>query len=172
MKAQFERESYDAEFSLWHYRGHKIAHLGDAPWNLSGAVHPAKDVHVPWILTRPLIAEMLASQCERLGIKIEYNKTAIAYDEDKEKAVVTIDSATGHIYEVADIVIAADGVGTKSHRHVTGQPVEAMSSGYAILRCMIPMEHLEKNLSPEVKQRLLSITRPDFRIYIWFVTIY
>jgi hypothetical protein len=31
MKAQFERESYDAEFSLWHYEGYKLVHHGDGP---------------------------------------------------------------------------------------------------------------------------------------------
>ncbi|KAI8625759.1 FAD/NAD(P)-binding domain-containing protein [Xylariaceae sp. FL1651] len=166
MKAQFERESYDAELSLWHYKGHKIVHVGDGPWNAQGAVHAAKDVHVPWIQTRAAIAHMLTSQCERLGIEIEYGSTAVSYDETDEKAVMTMENSGVVTRVEADIVVAADGVGTKSHTHISGSPVKAMSSGYSIFRGLIPMDVIKRELDLRIIEKFFSSPRPEFRVYV------
>ncbi|KAI0893747.1 FAD/NAD(P)-binding domain-containing protein [Annulohypoxylon nitens] len=166
MKEQFVRDTYDAEFSLWHYKGHKVVHLGEADWNYPGSVHPAKDIRVPWIYHRPRIARMLTTQCERLGIPIKYGSTVVAYSESSQKATITVQSAEGETIAGADIVVAADGVGTKSHSHITGHQVRAKSSGYANYRGCIPTELLKPQLCPQVFEKFFSSPRPEFRIYM------
>ncbi|KAI1764588.1 FAD/NAD(P)-binding domain-containing protein [Hypoxylon sp. FL1150] len=167
MKEQFERESYDIEWSFWRYEGRRIIHLGEAEWNRPGALHQAKDVRVPWIETRSSVADMLARQCERLGIRIEYGNTAVAYGEDEREGVVTVARPDGSISkETADIVVAADGVATTSHEHVTGRKVRAESSGYALYRGLIPMDILKAKLAPATQEKFFSFPRGEFRIYM------
>ncbi|PVH91090.1 FAD/NAD(P)-binding domain-containing protein [Periconia macrospinosa] len=94
---------------------------------------------------RPL---MFFDAAEDAGIKIEFNRKVVDYfeDESRGKGGCIIDDDTR--YE-ADVVIAADGVGSKSQRLVGGQ-VRAESSGRAMWRAAFPKEHLDKN--PEVKE--------------------
>lgn len=94
---------------------------------------------------RPLIYRMFLRQVERLGIPIEYCRRVVEYLEEAEKGVVVTDD--GQRYE-ADLVIAADGVGSKSQKLVGGQ-VRAQSSGKAMWRAAFPKQHIEGN--PEVK---------------------
>ncbi|KAI0451679.1 FAD/NAD(P)-binding domain-containing protein [Xylaria acuta] len=167
MKAQFEKESCDAEFSLWHNDGFKLIHHGDAFWNAPGAVHPAKDVHVPWLETRSGVAHMLTSQCQRLGIQIQYAATVVAFNETGKNAIVTIETQNEVTHAEADIVVAADGVGTKSHAHVSGQSVKATSSGYSIVRGIVPLGLIEKKLGSRILEKFFfSSQRPEFRIYL------
>ena len=163
MKAQFERESYDVLFSIWSWQGQKLLELGEAEWNQPGRTHAAKNVRVPWIEKRSNVTKMLEAQCLRLGIEIQYGKQVTQYDEDDSKAwATTADGETFH----ADVVVAADGVGTRSHKHVTGQHVKATNSGYAVFRGMVPMERLNEGLSSAAKAKLLSSSRGEFRIYM------
>ncbi|KAI0445277.1 FAD/NAD(P)-binding domain-containing protein [Xylaria telfairii] len=166
MKADFEKESIDAEFSLWHSDGSKLLHYGDGPWNAPGAVHAAKDVYVPWIETRSGVAHMLTSQCQRLGIQIQYGATVVAFNETEEHAIAAIETENEVIHAEADIVVAADGVGTKSHAHVSGQQVKATSSGYSVLRSIVRLELIEKKLSSRIIEKFFSSQRPEFRIYV------
>ncbi|KAI0805218.1 hypothetical protein GGR55DRAFT_284199 [Xylaria sp. FL0064] len=97
---------------------------------------------------RPLVYKMFVRQVEKLGIKIEFGKKVVDYceDESRQKAVAITDQ--GERFE-ADIVIAADGVGSKSQKLVGGQ-VRARSSGRAMWRAAFTSDHLDKN--PEVKE--------------------
>ncbi|KAI1748034.1 FAD/NAD(P)-binding domain-containing protein [Xylaria castorea] len=156
MKTQFETESFDAELSLWHNDGFKLFHYGDGSVN----------VHVPWLETRSGVAHMLTSQCQRLGIQIQYGAIVVDVKETEEKAIVTIGMGVEVTHAEADIMVAADGVGTKSHAHVSGQSVKATSSGYSMLRGIVPLAHIEKKLSARVLGKLFSRQRPEFRIYV------
>lgn len=95
---------------------------------------------------RPLVYQMYVRQVERLGVKIEFGKKVVEYWEEEGKAGVMTEA--GERFE-ADVVIAADGVGSKSQKLVGGQ-VRAMKSGRAMWRAAFPKEHLDKN--PEVKE--------------------
>lgn len=97
---------------------------------------------------RPLIYKMLLHQAEKLGVNIQFGKKVVDYSEDamREKAVAITDQEER--FE-ADVVIAADGVGSKSQKLVGGQ-VRSMSSGRAIWRASFSSEHLDKH--PEVKE--------------------
>ncbi|EME87343.1 uncharacterized protein MYCFIDRAFT_184415 [Pseudocercospora fijiensis CIRAD86] len=133
---------------------------------------------------RPLIYRMFVRQVEKLGIDIEFNRRVVDYFEDEKTGKGGCVTDDGKRYE-ADVVIAADGVGSKSQKLVGGQ-VRARSSGRAMWRAAFPIENLEKN--PEVKDFFkmvgpdgdcpcvrtflgpgtyaLTLTRPDTMIWI------
>ncbi|KAI0551574.1 FAD/NAD(P)-binding domain-containing protein [Xylaria curta] len=166
MKSQFEQESLDAELSIWRSDGLKLLHYGDGPWNAPSAVHAAKDVYVPWLQTRSGVAHTLTSQCQRLGIQIQYSTTIVDLKETDDKAIVVMEKGSEVTYAEADIVVAADGVGTKSHAHVSGQSVKATSSGYSIFRGIVPVGYMEKKVNSRILEKFFSSQRPEFRIYV------
>jgi 2-polyprenyl-6-methoxyphenol hydroxylase-like FAD-dependent oxidoreductase len=97
---------------------------------------------------RPLVYQMLIRQVEKLGIKVHFGKKVVDYYENEQAGKGIAVTDRGEHFE-ADVVIAADGVGSKSQALVGGQ-VRAMSSGRAMWRAAFPSHHLDKNL--EVKQ--------------------
>jgi 2-polyprenyl-6-methoxyphenol hydroxylase-like FAD-dependent oxidoreductase len=97
---------------------------------------------------RPLIYKMFIHAVEKLGVSIEYNRKVVDYFEDEKTGKGGCMTEDGQRYE-ADIVIAADGVGSKSQKLVGGQ-VRAESSGRAMWRAAFPKHHLDKD--PEVKE--------------------
>ncbi|EME48805.1 monooxygenase-like protein [Dothistroma septosporum NZE10] len=96
---------------------------------------------------RPLIYQMFVKQVEKLGVDIEFNRRVVDYFEDEATGKGGCVTEDGKRYE-ADVVIAADGVGSKSQKLVGGQ-VRARSSGRAMWRAAFPIGHLDKD--PEVK---------------------
>jgi len=80
---------------------------------------------------------MLFGELERKGLEVEYGRYVVEYFESEVKGGVALKS--GEKIE-ADLVVAADGVGTKSYLLVAGKKVEAKSNGYAIFRTAYPVE--------------------------------
>ncbi|EON65625.1 hypothetical protein W97_04864 [Coniosporium apollinis CBS 100218] len=113
---------------------------------------------------RPLVYRMFVRQVERLGISIKFNQRVVDYFEDEGKGKGGVVTEDGQRYE-ADVVIAADGVGSKSQRLVGGE-VRARSSGRAMWRAAFPIECLDKN--PEVREffRLVNGTDPIVRTWL------
>lgn len=97
---------------------------------------------------RPLVYRMYVNQVERLGIDIQFGKKVVDYYEDESRGKAGVVTDKGERIE-ADVIIAADGVGSKSQKLVGGQ-VRAMESGRAMWRAAFPIHHLDKN--PEVKE--------------------
>lgn len=95
---------------------------------------------------RPLVYKMLLEQVEKLGINIEYGCRVTGYNESDEKGSVELENGTKI---EAEIVIAADGIGSKANKLVGGE-VRARSSGRAMWRAVMPVETL--NADPEVKE--------------------
>jgi 2-polyprenyl-6-methoxyphenol hydroxylase-like FAD-dependent oxidoreductase len=93
---------------------------------------------------------MLLKQLGRIGIEVEYSRRVVEYYEDvssNEGGVVLDDG----LRIQADLVVAADGLGTKSGMLISGRNVEARSSGYAIFRTAFPVERAL--VDSEVAQR-------------------
>ncbi|KAH6665604.1 putative 3-hydroxybenzoate 6-hydroxylase 1 [Halenospora varia] len=134
---------------------------------------------------RPLIYKMFVKQVERAGIPVEFGQNVVDYFESAETRKGGVVTKEGKTYE-ADLVIAADGVGSKSQKLVGGQ-VRAVQSGRAMWRAAFPIENLDKN--PEVKETFsmvdgvngkhpivrtllapggyaLTLTRPDLMIWV------
>ena len=162
MHKDFEACGYDARLSMWDHTGELVVPHINAPWNRPGLSHKAKGIFAAWIEKRSSVVAAVESQVRRLGILLKYGTKVVSYNEDASKGFVRTEY--GDVY-YADLVVAADGVGTKSHHHVTGKKLPAVSSGYAVLRGIIPADAL-RMVSEEAKKKYLSLQRPEFRIYM------
>jgi 2-polyprenyl-6-methoxyphenol hydroxylase-like FAD-dependent oxidoreductase len=115
---------------------------------------------------RPLIYKMFVKQVERTGIKVQFGMNVVDYYEDAETRKAGIVTKEGEKIE-ADIVIAADGVGSKSQRVVGGQ-VRAIQSGRAMWRAAFPIENLDQD--EEVKKTFCLIDgNPIVRTFLAYV---
>lgn len=116
---------------------------------------------------RPLVYRMFVRQLEALGIKVQFNTRVVDYFEDVEKGKGRCVTSDGEEFE-ADVIIAADGVGSKSQKLVGGQ-VRARQSGRAMWRAAFPIEHLDQN--PEVKEffRMMPGNEPIIRTWLGYV---
>ncbi|KAL3703093.1 hypothetical protein TMatcc_010281 [Talaromyces marneffei ATCC 18224] len=99
---------------------------------------------------RPKFVAALLAQVKGLGIEVTFGAKVTDYleDADKQKAGIVLES--GERIE-ADVVIAADGIGTKSHKLVNGGDDRAYSSGISIFRTSFPVELALSD--PEVRDR-------------------
>jgi len=112
---------------------------------------------------RPLVYKMFVNQVRKVGIPVSFNQKVVDYFEDSEtgKGGCLLEDGTRY---TADVVIAADGVGSKSQKLVGGQ-VRARSSGRAMWRAAFPKEYLDKD--PEVKEFFHMIEDRDPIVRTW-----
>ncbi|KAI0480947.1 hypothetical protein GGR56DRAFT_628274 [Xylariaceae sp. FL0804] len=92
---------------------------------------------------RPAVYQVYLNQVERLGVKIQFNKRVVEYFDDEERGKAGVVTDQGERFE-ADVVIAADGIGSKCQKIIGGQ-VRAVSSGRAMWRAAFPRHHIDKN---------------------------
>jgi 2-polyprenyl-6-methoxyphenol hydroxylase-like FAD-dependent oxidoreductase len=116
---------------------------------------------------RPLVYKMFVRQAEKLGINVEFNTRVVDYFEDEKTGKGGAITEDGARYE-ADIVIAADGVGSKSQKLVGGQ-VRAQKSGRAMWRAAFPRKELDKN--PEVKEFFQLVNGKDPIVRTWLGSV-
>ncbi|KAK3068171.1 hypothetical protein LTR53_014467 [Teratosphaeriaceae sp. CCFEE 6253] len=95
---------------------------------------------------RPLVYKMLLDQVEKCGIDIQFGKRVVDYSETATEGRIELEDGTTL---KADIVVAADGIGSKSQKLVGGQ-VRAKSSGRAMWRAVFPIDRMDAN--PEVRE--------------------
>ena len=89
-----------------------------------------------WRHLRPRFQQILLSQLELIGLSVEYGNYIVKYQETSDKGYAVL--GDGSRIE-ADLVVAADGIGTKSGQ-LLGHPLRARSSGSAVYRCAYPVE--------------------------------
>ncbi|KAL7940961.1 putative monooxygenase [Trichoderma barbatum] len=89
--------------------------------------------------SHPTLHKMLADQVERVGITVEYGKQVVRYEEHAQssKAYVILDTAEKI---EADLVVAADGIGSNAHKITVGHEVRAQPTGFSIYRAMLPID--------------------------------
>ncbi|KAK5695622.1 hypothetical protein LTR17_024525 [Elasticomyces elasticus] len=80
---------------------------------------------------RPLVYKILLEQVEKCGIKIEFGKRVIDYSESLNEGGMELEDG---MRLTVDVVVAADGIESKSQRLVGGQ-VRAKSSGREMWPC-------------------------------------
>jgi 2-polyprenyl-6-methoxyphenol hydroxylase-like FAD-dependent oxidoreductase len=78
---------------------------------------------------------MLYEYAQGLGISIRFNATVVEYYESEGHAGVILSNGQK---EEADVVVAADGVGSKAWRLILGTKDEPISSGFALYRVTFP----------------------------------
>ncbi|KAI1327941.1 FAD/NAD(P)-binding domain-containing protein [Xylariaceae sp. FL0255] len=119
---------------------------------------------VSFIKDRPQLMKMFEAQMKRLNIRIFYGRKVVSYEEDDLSGVAKVTTANGEVF-TGDVVVAAEGIGTKSHTIVTGSPIPFVSSGYAILRGAFD----PKLISPSSKGAKLLLKpgqTPEVCIYV------
>ncbi|KUI54202.1 Zeaxanthin epoxidase, chloroplastic [Cytospora mali] len=130
-----DNSGYDVWISFHKINGDKVAGPErfvfdkDGEDRLTEDGEPAPDrIHR---VARPRFTATLLGQALALGIEVTYGKRAVDYFEDGDKAGVICED--GSRLE-ADVVVAADGVGTKSHKLISGHDIRAVGSNYSIFR--------------------------------------
>ncbi|KAI9712181.1 MAG: hypothetical protein M1828_001742 [Chrysothrix sp. TS-e1954] len=95
-----------------------------------------------WNLIRPDLHKMLMDTVLAEGIEVRYLQHVVDYLETADKGGVKLSDGE-NLY--ADIVIAADGIRSKSWTVVTGEEPKTYSSGSAIFRCAYDTKHAMAN---------------------------
>ncbi|KAH8695869.1 hypothetical protein GQ44DRAFT_719166 [Phaeosphaeriaceae sp. PMI808] len=94
------------------------------------------------VLNRLKLHAQLEEYARSLGIETEYATNAIEYTETNDGGGVILSDGRKL---TADVVVAADGVGSKSWKLILGKFNEPVSLGYAIYRANFPSAPALKN---------------------------
>lgn len=89
--------------------------------------------------SRPTLHKMLADQVERVGLTVEYGNHVLRYQEDPNSAKACVILENNDKIE-ADLVIAADGIGSKSYSITLGHEARARPTGVSMYRALLPIK--------------------------------
>ncbi|KAK7992588.1 hypothetical protein PG988_001382 [Apiospora saccharicola] len=162
MAEENDRIAADPRVSLHRNTGERIsgplAFRFDKGADAGAELDPTKRFHFHH---RPKFLQMLISQLGRIGVQIEYGCRVAEFHEDADKAGVRLDD--GRTIE-ADVVVAADGIGTKSHTLVSGQDIRAWPSRLAGFRAAFPVEMIAGGMpNSQSEQRFWTMVTPISR---------
>ena len=135
------------------------------------------------VFLRADMAQILTDEVQRRGIEIRYNSKVINYFETAEHGGVVLENGERLM---ADVVVAADGLHSRSWKLVVGTKEEPSSSGNAIYRAAYPLERAlqdpvyrnyhEKD-DVDGRDRLRFLVGPSFhgmtmfnRKQVWYVS--
>lgn len=93
--------------------------------------------HLPTPVSRPKLIQMLYEYVQLLGIPITFGKVAVGYYELPQCNRAGVVTDKGEHIE-ADLVIAADGVASKSWKVVSGEENPPRNSGFSVFRVAYP----------------------------------
>lgn len=109
---------------------------------LIGAHHPGSEDAPSTYINRAKFHALLEEYVRHLGIKITYSANVVEYFETAAAAGIRLGNGQT---QTADIIVAADGVGTKAWGLLHGSKAEPINSGFAVSRVTFPAEHALKN---------------------------
>lgn len=98
---------------------------------------------------RPLFHAMLHHQLERFGIQVLHSIRVVEYFEEDNRGIAGVLTEDGQRFE-ADIVIAADGMHSRSRALVPTATETARPTGRTVFRCAFPLDIAISN--PLVKE--------------------
>lgn len=91
----------------------------------------------PLAMSRSRFHSLLSQYVLHLGIDISFSSKAESYYETETRAGVVLENGER---QEADIVVAADGIGTRSWALVSGTKEKPISSSFAMFRSTFPVE--------------------------------
>ncbi|KAI9172821.1 FAD-dependent monooxygenase fsr3 [Paramyrothecium foliicola] len=154
--------SRDSIVTIRKLNGQLVAPPAEFEWNRPGVPHHAAlPLRIRGFVSRPGMNAMLHGQCIRLGISVTFGVNIIEYMEDDGVGIAIATAADGRRF-TADIVVAADGLGTKSHKAVIGRQLRAVPTGFQVIRIMYALEEIDD--SPHLS-KLKSLKRPELRLH-------
>lgn len=101
--------------------------------------------------TRAILHDLLHQYVLHLGISVRHSARAVEYFEDADHAGVILEGEGDHNEKiereklVGDVVVAADGIGSRSWNLVLGKKEQPISSGFAMVRSTYPLERALAN---------------------------
>lgn len=124
--------------------------------------HAAWPLRVRSCYRRAALASIFYNQAKRLGIEITFGVHIVDYEEDESQGTGSAIAEDGTRY-TADIVVAADGLGTKSYNLILGEPLRASPTGFVACRVMYEVEDLVD--APLLKPEVDALERDELRLY-------
>ncbi|KAJ5809706.1 uncharacterized protein N7503_001924 [Penicillium pulvis] len=167
MAEENERISFEPWISWHKITGEMIS--GPKPLELNTSEDTAGDQNSqpPKIYrhSRPRMHKMLSDQIERAGITLEYSKQVVEYYENMGPSTAGVFLESGERLE-ADVVIAADGIGSTSSRITLGHEVRARPTGFSIYRASCPIDPALTNPVFEERFPILDNDRPSAQLWM------
>lgn len=139
MWRDMEEDQIDAAVSYEMHNGKHIYGPSTIHFNDPEHVASRKGPFVAPAQIRRKFFRMLLRQVAKLGFKVDYGKCVRKYFEDKAAGKGGVVLENGEIY-VADMVVAADGLKSRSEILIAGQISPTKSSGMSIYRTAYPRE--------------------------------
>jgi 2-polyprenyl-6-methoxyphenol hydroxylase-like FAD-dependent oxidoreductase len=115
--------------------------------------------------SRPQLYMAMITQLRRVGVPVEHGKEVVDYFEHAASGCAGVVLKDGSRHE-ANLVIAADGVHSRSWKLTLGHEVPARPSGDAIFRVSYPVEVGLKDPLIATEYPLLEGERPQVNSYI------
>lgn len=100
--------------------------------------------HIPTPVSRPKLIKMLYNYVTMLGISVTFGQTVVDYFEVPGESRAGAITDKGDQFE-ANLVIAADGVGSQSWKAVSGEQEKPISSGFSVYRVAYPTKRTYEN---------------------------
>lgn len=129
MAEKYRHLIYRPALSMYKTNGEKLG----GPFSIKGVDRTT----IPTPISRPKLISFLYDYVTILGISVTFGKRVIDYYEISETGTTGVVTEEGERFE-ADLVIAADGVGSKSWSIVSSSNVKPKSSGFASYRVAYP----------------------------------
>jgi 2-polyprenyl-6-methoxyphenol hydroxylase-like FAD-dependent oxidoreductase len=129
MAEKYRHMIYRPALSIYKMNGEKLG----GPFSIKGVDRTT----IPTPISRPKLISFLYNYVISLGISITFVKRVIKYYEILETGTAGAVTEEGERFE-ADLVIAADGVGSKSWSMVSSSNVKPKSSGFSSYRVAYP----------------------------------
>lgn len=109
------------------------------PFELSEESH-----YRPVPVGRPKLVRAMYDYAVSLGISITFGHRVVDYVESSEGDQACAITETGERFE-ADIVVAADGIGSKVGKVMVAKDAKAISSGWSVYRVTYPTKVLQED---------------------------
>ena len=148
---------YKPAFTLYKYDGEVLGGPFAAIQNL--------DSPTPTPVSRAKIHRALHDYIDSLGISITYEQRVVRYYENVDNRQGGVVTESGKHF-MADLVVAADGVGSKSGAIITGAQLIPKSSGFAVYRVAFPTTMAYENPKVAKEFALASGQDDHLRMYL------
>jgi 2-polyprenyl-6-methoxyphenol hydroxylase-like FAD-dependent oxidoreductase len=133
---------------------------------LFGGPWPARKIDaVPTPVSRPSLVRLLYDLAVSVGVKFCFGQKVVEYYEDSDGGRAGVLTASG-AHHHAELVVAADGVGSQSSKIVMGNDSPPRSSGFAVYRVAFPtaIAHQDKEVATNFP--VPTDGTDDVRIYL------
>lgn len=143
MLEQYQKCTWDCITTYRKLNGELVAPPAEFEWNRRDVPqHAAWPLRVRAMISRRGMVDMFYDQCIRFGIPVRFGVNIVDYEENAAEKTATAIASDGRRF-TGDIVVAADGLGTKSYKAVLGHHMRAMPTGFAVTRVLYSLDGIK-----------------------------